>query len=385
MTSDYGGIPPGNGRFSSGSSMFFNSVDSLQHMIGDKGIIVSGLLVWMKSKMGKCDDKLVECHAELTYNEVEVVDAKNALWDVSESKAPMAFQKFQKGNINKGRNGGDSRTKHISDMIKMLKILDETQETPILLATPVQLSMSPNDLSRSEDKDDTQSLVENSIAKFQDNVMRILKKNSDDIALLKSGRFVSMRTPSVRRGSESFSQDEDHNSIKKIKTGSNLSKDLGQKFVASAIDNSQSGSAGPSTEWSTVARKPPSNQSKNIPKKSKNILVGSANNKELSANVSLVARGLSKGSTEEKLTDHLKDVGIEPLSIELMTKPDVIDNVNSLTFKVTLKAADLERALNPNLWPYRCSVRYFKNYRPKQNGASSDNGSRFRGLLDNQQ
>ena len=68
-----------------------------------------------------------------------------------------------------------------------------------------------------------------------------------------------------------------------------------------------------------------------------------------------------------------------------MTKPDVIDNVNSLTFKVTLKAADLERALNPNLWPYRCSVRYFKNYRPKQNGASSDNGSRFRGLLDNQQ
>ena len=227
----------------------------------------------------------------------------------------MAFQKFQKGNINKGRNGSDSRTKHISDMIRMLKILDETQETPILLATPVQLSMSPNDLSRSEDKDDTQSLVENSIAKFQNNVMRILKKNSDDIALLKSGRFVSMRTPSVRRGSESFSQEEDHNSTKKIKTGSNLSKDLGQKFVASAIDNSQSGSAGPSTEWSTVARKPPSNQSKNISKKSKNIPVGSANNKELSANVSLVARGLSKGSTEEKLTDHLKDVGIEPLLI----------------------------------------------------------------------
>ena len=87
----------------------------------------------------------------------------------------------------------------------------------------------------------------------------------------------------------------------------------------------------------------------------------------------MVARGLSKGSTEEKLTDHLKDVGIEPLSIELMTKPDVIDNVNSLTFKVTLKAADLENSLKSEMWPYRVSVRFFKNFRPKrQNDNRSD-------------
>ena len=381
-TSDFGSIPPGNGRFSSGGSMFFNSVDSLQTMFEDKGIVVSGLLVWMKSIMGKRDDKVVECQTEMTYNGEEVRDAKNALWDVSESKAPTAFQKFKKVNINKGRNGDECMKRHISDLIKMLKILDETQETPILLATPIQMSMCPIGLNNSEDKDDVKSVVE----KFHDDIMKVLKKNSDDIALLKSEKAFSRRTPSVRRNSESFFQDDDTNSRKKIRTDNNLSKDLGMKSVESAMQNSQSSTSIPSNEWSTVARKPPSksNQSKNN-SKPKNILVGSADNKELSANVSLVARGLSKGTTTDKLSEHLKDSGIETVSISQLTKPEVLDNVNSLTFKVTLKAADLDNALNPSIWPYRCSVRYFRNYRPKHDATNLDNGSRFRGLNDNQQ
>ena len=342
---------------------------------------MSGLLVWMKSIMGKRDDKVVECQTEMTYNGEEVRDAKNALWDVSESKAPTAFQKFKKVNINKGRNGDECMKRHISDLIKMLKILDETQETPILLATPIQMSMCPIGLNNSEDKDDVKSVVE----KFHDDIMKVLKKNSDDIALLKGERAFSRRTPSVRRNSESFFQDDDTNSRKKIRTDNNLSKDLGMKSVESAMQNSQSSTSIPSNEWSTVARKPPSksNQSKNN-SKPKNILVGSADNKELSANVSLVARGLSKGTTTDKLSEHLKDGGIETVSISQLTKPEVLDNVNSLTFKITLKAADLDNALNPSIWPYRCSVRYFRNYRPKQT-TNLDNGSRFRGLNDNQQ
>ena len=44
----------------------------------------------------------------------------------------------------------------------------------------------------------------------------------------------------------------------------------------------------------------------------------------------------------------------------MLTKPDIIDEVRTLTFRVAVKPADYEAALNPDVWPYRVAVRHYR-------------------------
>ena len=78
----------------------------------------------------------------------------------------------------------------------------------------------------------------------------------------------------------------------------------------------------------------------------------------LAANVSLVASGVSKDASADQLNDFLKQKGLNTVAIEKLTQhPDARTN----TFKVTVKPADYEDALNPNnIWPYRVAIRHFK-------------------------
>ena len=78
---------------------------------------------------------------------------------------------------------------------------------------------------------------------------------------------------------------------------------------------------------------------------------------------------------------------LEPLSVTRLTKDDVIEHVNSLTYKVTVKACDLDDFLKSEKWPFRVSVRYFRNFRPPRKDDSrrkvnywSNNQSSTRGI-----
>ena len=80
----------------------------------------------------------------------------------------------------------------------------------------------------------------------------------------------------------------------------------------------------------------------------------------LAADVSLVASGVGKGCTNDNMKDFLIGKGITPVEVEMLTKPDVINEVRTLTFRVAFKAADYESALKPEVWPYRVAVRHYK-------------------------
>ena len=45
-----------------------------------------------------------------------------------------------------------------------------------------------------------------------------------------------------------------------------------------------------------------------------------------------------------------------------------MDQVRSKTFKITLKAAQYEAALNPEVWPYRVAVHHYKA--PRRQGTT---------------
>ena len=77
----------------------------------------------------------------------------------------------------------------------------------------------------------------------------------------------------------------------------------------------------------------------------------------LAANVNLVASGVSKGATDQQLKNFLEDKGIKVTEIQCLTyHPDARTN----TFRVAIAIEDYEKALNPEVWPYRVAVRSFR-------------------------
>ena len=84
----------------------------------------------------------------------------------------------------------------------------------------------------------------------------------------------------------------------------------------------------------------------------------------LSADVDLCLVGVSKDATEEQLESFIKGKGIDVLEIECLSHKDARTN----TFRVKIKAAEYDKAMKPEVWPYRVGVRHFK---PKRRTHSS--------------
>ena len=75
----------------------------------------------------------------------------------------------------------------------------------------------------------------------------------------------------------------------------------------------------------------------------------------LAADVSLVATGVSKDATANQLKEFNEGKGIHVVGVEKLTKDDVETRTN--TFKVVIKPSDYEKAMQPEIWPYRVGVR----------------------------
>ena len=80
----------------------------------------------------------------------------------------------------------------------------------------------------------------------------------------------------------------------------------------------------------------------------------------LAANVNLVATGVAKDALADQLKDFIVTKGINKVAVDLLTThPDARTN----TFKIVIKASDFEKAMCPDVWPYRVGVRMFKQKR----------------------
>ena len=71
----------------------------------------------------------------------------------------------------------------------------------------------------------------------------------------------------------------------------------------------------------------------------------------------MVAAGVSKAATGEQLKEFIEDKGIKVEEIECLTyHPDARTN----TFRIAIAISDYDKALNPEVWPYRVAVRPFR-------------------------
>ena len=88
--------------------------------------------------------------------------------------------------------------------------------------------------------------------------------------------------------------------------------------------------------------------------------------------------GLSKEAEPDDLKNLLIEKGLAIVNVECLTRPELIkDNlVRSKTMKVTIKPSDYEKALVPEVWPARVSVRHFRappRKRPGREGGQLEN------------
>ena len=92
----------------------------------------------------------------------------------------------------------------------------------------------------------------------------------------------------------------------------------------------------------------------------------------LAADANLVASGVSKDASCDQLRHFLEFKGINVTEIELISNaPERRTN----TFRVAIKAADYDKAMKPEVWPYRVGVRRFIPKRPKNDWAAQSANS----------
>ena len=99
------------------------------------------------------------------------------------------------------------------------------------------------------------------------------------------------------------------------------------------------------------------------------------NTQLLAADVALVASGVSRDASGEQLKEFLINKGISVVAVEKLTRDEVEARTN--TFKVVIKLSDYEKAMRPEIWPYRVGVRHYKP--PRRTGMSWQQQSRQSG------
>ena len=73
--------------------------------------------------------------------------------------------------------------------------------------------------------------------------------------------------------------------------------------------------------------------------------------------------------------------GIDVVAVETLTRDEVLPNVRTKTFKVTVKPAQYEKALDPDVWPYRVAVRHYRQPK-RQDSTWSGQSGRTGGQVD---
>ena len=104
----------------------------------------------------------------------------------------------------------------------------------------------------------------------------------------------------------------------------------------------------------------------------------STDDKSFPADISLVAGGVSKNATVDKLTEYLRNKGLDIVKCELLTTQ--VEQCRKLSFKVTIKAEDFEKAKNPAIWPYRVVVRKFVHFRRRAADEFASDQQQVRGV-----
>ena len=359
--------------------------DVLKHLRdhGTKGVVISGLVAWMEVQMDTEGCEIWRALAERNWLEGEVSQAKEAL---KAACGPLLETLVPEFKTNRQK-----KEKEIEDSRKAIFALQKNNSMPLVLASSRMMKRCPPAwgqpaTSTTQDVMGKVHMLEEVMTSHMELQRKQMEKLSQEIAYV--------------RGT---------GAIKKTTTMPSISVDLTdtpskkRKFEENSGQPSQPSYAGIAAAVGGVKPLPSVNQTgmrmlqevfqqqvqpKPAARSPRNICYGSAKtsgdqNVEtlLAADVDLVASGVGKDCTDEDMSKFLKSKGIDTVAVTTLTKKEVLDQVRTKTFKITVKAAQYEAALKPEVWPYRVAVRHYKAPR-RPDTSWSGQSERAGGVID---
>ena len=274
------------------------------------------------------------------------------------------------------RNGPNKKSKELDDIRKAIGCLTQANQMPLVLATAQQMLKCPQSwgVPESPTSQDVMGKIYHLEKALADSIW--LEKDQmnqirEEIVSIKISGPRTTAIPLV-----TFTQDTPNSKKRKLEEANQnqiIQQQQQQSYASmvgiSPLSTEQQQQQGMRFVQNILQKNQPQ------AKATRNVCFGSARNSteggdgaKLSGDVSLVASGVAKDCTEEDLKGFLADKGINVVEVEKLTKPEVLDLVRTITFRVSVKAADYEAALKPEVWPYRVGVRHYRAPRRADSG-----------------
>ena len=371
---------------------------------GRYGIVISGVISWIEVQRHNSAGDMWKEVAKQCWNPDEVTHAKKQLVTILNKDQ---IEKLKKNGVKPTRhdkpNPNDRKKTEIDDIEHILDYLSTNLVMPLVLATSCQIRMSPKCLGSVSPEANMGELLskvhslENCMNSFMTSTARQVETLTEVVTEqrtlpTKVAEFVSEQ----RTLSDQISKTTDKTPAKKRKLETEVNE-------IEVVENEQEMTyadltrAGFNPKRRSSVSRPPTQSNEQLFKnalmnltelntkvkektnnkpKSKVIFHGKAaatnendeSENNLAADVELVAFNVFKDAEPEHLEKFLKDKGVTVKDVKLLTRIELITSgaVRSKSIKVTLTAAEHKKAMNPNVWPYRVGVRYYKADKPRK-------------------
>ena len=262
----------------------------------------------------------------------------------------------------KKRQGSSKSVSEVDDIAKALKILAESENLPMFIATADMVKETPIFLQAEKVSESEREMM--SKLEYVENSLK---------EMLTQNKATEEAHKLVKETNGSAENRDKENSIQAARVTWAEEEDI-------VLSDSEDHSA--EEEWSVVGEK-----SKNKRKSWKdklNILKGTLpndnNDAPQPADVHLVAYGFGTDTSGEQLKQWLRSNGVIVKSCSLLT---TFEGARSHTFKLVVKSTDYEKATNPAIWPENVGVRKFRFFgSKKRSNANGDKNNNKRSSLD---
>ena len=331
---------------------------------GQKGVVISGLVAWMEVQMDTEGCDIWRALAERNWQESEVTQAKEALKAACGPQLETLVPEF--------KTNRQKKEKEIEDIRKAIVALQANNIMPLVLASSGMMGRCPPAwgqpaTSTTQDVMSKVHMLEEVMTSHMEQQRKQMDRLSQEIATVRGTGTI----PKIPKVLPRISVDLTDTPTKKRKFEESTAQQPSYAGAAAALPGVQPLSSGHQNQQNSLRMIQQVLQQQIKPKESsrspRNICYGSAKatgdgsvETLLAADVDLVASGVGKDCTNEALGDFLKGKGIEAVAVETLTKDEVLSQVRTKTFKVTVKPSQYEAALKPEVWPYRVAVRHFR-------------------------
>ena len=348
---------------------------------GHKGVVLSGVVAWIEVQLDQHGSEIWRPLAEKNWLEGEISAAKEALKAVCGQELFTLFPEFKTN-----RQGPNKKSKEIEDIIKAIQALQTNNSMPLVLASSGMMGRCPSSWGQptnpsSQDIMEKVHMLEEVMSTFMEQQKKQMDKITSEIATV---RVVAPKTPGFQVPPVIAL---DSPAKKRKFEAAQDGGDGGQSYAGAVLGGVKPLSHNQQSSMKFIQSLLQPGQ-QNSPRQSKNICFGTAKTsghegkeKLLAADVDLVATGVGKDCTNDDLKEFLQGKGIDAVAVETLTREEVLPNVRTKTFKITVKAAQYERSLDPDVWPYRVAVRHFRAPKRPENTWSNQSG-RTGGLVD---